>query len=202
MNDAFAGVGEDTLMLAANGVLAGKPLTTGATAAPMETLTSGAFATLVDSGAFTVTTSAFARSAPETNTTPVGANTAGATLTVGETAGTTVGATVGTTVVVAVVGVEAAVGTASGLPPSPPPELGAAGVTDADALDAALLPTLLCAVTLNVYPVPFDRPVTGQLVVLPFAVVHAKDPGELVTVKESILAPPLLEGAVHDTVAD
>jgi hypothetical protein len=37
--------------------------------------------------------------------------------------------------------------------------------------------------------------------VLPFDVVHVTDPGELVTVYELILAPPLLTGAVHDTVA-
>jgi hypothetical protein len=57
-----------------------------------------------------------------------------------------------------------------------------AGVTEDEALDATLLPALLSAVTVNVYPVPFDRPVTRQLVVLPFAVVHVTAPGELVTV--------------------
>ena len=77
-----------------------------------------------------------------------------------------------------------------------------AGVTDADGLDATLLPALLLAVTVKVYPVPFARPVTRQLVVLPFAVVHVTDPGELVTVYELILAPPLLTGAVQDTVAE
>ena len=78
----------------------------------------------------------------------------------------------------------------------------AAGVTDAEALDAALLPTLLLAFTVNVYPVPFERPETRQLVVLPFAVVHVKEPGELVTVYEVMLAPPVLLGAAQDTVAD
>ena len=58
----------------------------------------------------------------------------------------------------------------------------AAGVTDAEALDAALLPTLLLALTVNVYPVPFERPVTKQFLALPLAVVHVKEPGELVTV--------------------
>jgi hypothetical protein len=55
-NDALARVCLDTLMLATIGVLAGKPATTGATAAPAGTLTCGAFATLVDAGAFTSTT--------------------------------------------------------------------------------------------------------------------------------------------------
>ena len=46
------------------------------------------------------------------------------------------------------------------------------------------------------------KPDTEQLVVLPFAVVHVFDPGELVTVYEVMLAPPLFPGAVHDTVAE
>jgi hypothetical protein len=37
---------------------------------------------------------------------------------------------------------------------------------------------------------------------LPFAVVQVSAPGELVTVYEVIPEPPLLLGAVHDTVAD
>jgi hypothetical protein len=57
-----------------------------------------------------------------------------------------------------------------------------AGVIDADGLDARLLPALLWAVTVNVYPVPFVRPVTRQIVVLTFAVAHVTAPGELVTV--------------------
>ena len=84
-------------MLAFSGVFAGKPLTTGATAAPIETLTSGAFAALLDSGTFTATNFAFARSAADSSATPAGADTAGEALTDGVTAETTEGTTVGTT---------------------------------------------------------------------------------------------------------
>ena len=85
-------------MLAFSGVFAGKPLTTGATAAPIETLTSGAFAALLDSGTFTATIFAFARSAADSSPTPAGADTEAEALTDGVTAETTEGTTVGTTV--------------------------------------------------------------------------------------------------------
>ena len=49
---------------------------------------------------------------------------------------------------------------------------------------------------------PFVKPVTRQVLVLPFAVVQVTAPGELVTVYEVMAAPPLLAGAVHDTVAE
>lgn len=55
-NVDLALVCEDTLMLATIGVRAGKPLTTGATAEPAETITCGALATVVDAGASTSTT--------------------------------------------------------------------------------------------------------------------------------------------------
>jgi hypothetical protein len=57
-----------------------------------------------------------------------------------------------------------------------------AGITEAEALDATLLPALLWAVAVNVYNVPFVKPVTRQLVVLPFAVAHVTAPGVLVAV--------------------
>jgi len=49
----------------------------------------------------------------------------------------------------------------------------------------------------NVYGVPLVRPVTEQLVA-PLA-THDAPPGDAVTVYELIAAPPLLDGAVHDT---
>ncbi len=53
---------------------------------------------------------------------------------------------------------------ASPLPRVAVPILGAsgtvAGVTELLALDAVLVPTAFVAVTVNVYAVPFDRPVT------------------------------------------
>ncbi len=70
------------------------------------------------------------------------------------------------------------------------------GTTAADAVEAAPVPDAFVAVTLNVYEVPFVRPVTVHEVV---AVVHANEPGDDVTVYELIEAPPLLAGAVHDT---
>jgi hypothetical protein len=57
-----------------------------------------------------------------------------------------------------------------------------AGVTETETLEATLVPTLFWAVTVNVYTVPFVKPVTRQLVKLPFAVAHVTAPGELVTV--------------------
>jgi hypothetical protein len=46
------------------------------------------------------------------------------------------------------------------LDPPPPPPLPAAGVTTADTADAADVPIVLVAVAVNVYEVPFVRPVT------------------------------------------
>jgi hypothetical protein len=51
-------------------------------------------------------------------------------------------------------------------------------------------------VTVNVYAVPFVRPVTVQLV---DAEVHWSEPGDEVTVYPVIAAPPFEDGAVHDT---
>ena len=53
------------------------------------------------------------------------------------------------------------------------------GVTTADADEAAPVPDTFVAVTVNVYDVPFVRPVTVQVVV---AVVQVKEPGVEVTV--------------------
>ena len=47
--------------------------------------------------------------------------------------------------------------------------------------------------------VPFDRPPTEHEV---DEVVHVAPPGLAVTVYELIAAPPVLAGAVHDTVAE
>ena len=71
-----------------------------------------------------------------------------------------------------------------------------AGTTAPDAVDAEPVPAAFVAVTVNVYEVPFVRPVTVQLVV---AVVQVSDPGEDVTVYPVIALPPLLEGAVQET---
>jgi hypothetical protein len=56
---------------------------------------------------------------------------------------------------------------------------GPTGVTEFDAADAGPTPTLFVAVTVNVYAVPFVRPVTVHDV---DAVAQAKPPGEEVTV--------------------
>jgi hypothetical protein len=75
---------------------------------------------------------------------------------------------------------------AEAFPPTADTAVGApgtvAGVTELDAPELAPLPTLFVAVTVNLYPVPLVKPVTRQLVVLPFAVVQVNAPGELVTV--------------------
>jgi hypothetical protein len=55
-----------------------------------------------------------------------------------------------------------------------------AGVTGDEAADASPVPTVLVAVTMNVYAVPSARPVTSAEVAPP--VVAVKPPGEDVTV--------------------
>ena len=54
-----------------------------------------------------------------------------------------------------------------------------AGTTAPDAPEAEPVPALFVAVTVNVYEMPFVRPVTVQLVV---AVVQVNEPGDEVTV--------------------
>jgi hypothetical protein len=71
-----------------------------------------------------------------------------------------------------------------------------AGVTGAVALDGVLVPFAFVAVTVNVYVVPFVRPVrvSGE----PLPVTDA--PVFAVRVYEVIADPPLLAGAVNETV--
>jgi hypothetical protein len=81
-----------------------------------------------------------------------------------------------------------------------------AGVTLLDGPVGALEPAALVAVTVNVYAVPFVRPVNTQFVELPDrAVEHeagvATD-GLEVTVNPLGAEPPLFDGAVQLTVAE
>jgi hypothetical protein len=78
------------------------------------------------------------------------------------------------------------------------PNNGATGVTEALAEDAGEVPIAFVAVTVNVYEVPFDKPVTVNGLEPPDAV---SPPGLDVTVKLVIAEPPLLAGALNDTVA-
>jgi len=64
--------------------------------------------------------------------------------------------------------------------------------------DEALLPELLVATTVNVYEVLFVKPVTQ---IGPFLPVPVNPPGLEVTVYNVMIAPPLLEGAVNETIA-
>jgi len=73
------------------------------------------------------------------------------------------------------------------------------GTTAAEAEETAPEPLAFVAVTVNVYEVPFVRPVTVQVVV---AVVQVNEPGVEVTVYELIAAPPVETGAAHDTTDD
>lgn len=57
-----------------------------------------------------------------------------------------------------------------------------AGVAGADGVEAGPMPAGLVAVTVNVYAVPFVRPLTEQLVVDPLAVVQVRPPGDDVAV--------------------
>jgi len=75
----------------------------------------------------------------------------------------------------------------------------AAGVTDEEAVDAELVPTPFVAVTVKVYPVPFVKPVTLQVVVP--VVLQVKLPGVDVTVYPVIADPPFEPGAVQDMAA-
>jgi hypothetical protein len=56
-----------------------------------------------------------------------------------------------------------------------------------DAADAADVPLALVAVTVNVYAVPFERPVT----VIGLAPVPVNPPGDEVAVKVETAAPPV-----------
>ncbi len=74
----------------------------------------------------------------------------------------------------------------------------ATGVTAADAVEAVLVPALFVAVTLNVYAVPFVRPVTVQESASDDH-PHVPPPELAVTIYAKITAPPVLAGALHDT---
>ena len=77
---------------------------------------------------------------------------------------------------------------AEALPRVPATDVGAygtvAGITADDADDAALVPTLFVAVTVNVYDVPLVKPDTVQAAVigLPVFDVQVKPPGDDVAV--------------------
>src|SRR5665648_624107 len=73
------------------------------------------------------------------------------------------------------------------------------GVTAALATDASEVPTLLVAVTVNVYAVPLVNPVTVPVVAPDVDTVAP--PGDAVTVYPAIAEPPLLAGAVQVTTA-
>jgi hypothetical protein len=68
--------------------------------------------------------------------------------------------------------------------------VGATGVTGADAAESGPKPTALRAFTVNVYDVPFARPVTTHVVV---DVVHVP-PGDPVTTYSMIDDPPVDDG--------
>jgi hypothetical protein len=74
-----------------------------------------------------------------------------------------------------------------------------AGVTELDGDDGTLVPIELVAVTVNVYAVPFVRPVT----VIGDETPDASMPpgGDDITLYLVIVAPPFDAGAVKETVA-
>jgi hypothetical protein len=72
------------------------------------------------------------------------------------------------------------------------------GVTELLALDAVLVPIEFVAVTVNVYAVPFVRPVT---VIGDEPPVAVNPPVFELTVYNVIPEPPLLAGALKETVA-
>ncbi len=72
-------------------------------------------------------------------------------------------------------------------------------MTAADGCEAGPVPMALLAATVNVYGVPFVRPVTPHDSP---AVVQVSPPGEEVTVYPVIGVPPSQAGACHDTEAE
>jgi hypothetical protein len=74
-----------------------------------------------------------------------------------------------------------------------------AGVTAEEADDSPLLPTAFVACTVNVYAVPFAKPLTAHGAA---EQVAPTPPGDAVTRYPVIAAPPLPVGAVHCTLAD
>jgi hypothetical protein len=72
------------------------------------------------------------------------------------------------------------------------------GVTEFETLEALLVPIAFVAVTVNVYVVPLTRPV---IVIGDDPPVAVNPPTFEVTVYEVIAEPPLLAGAVNETVA-
>jgi len=85
--------------------------------------------------------------------------------------------------------------------PVAPTPLGAPGTADgtatADASEAVLVPALFVAVTVNVYAVPFVRPVTVHVVRV--VAPQVAPPGAAVTRYPLTAAPPVSAGAVHTT---
>ena len=79
-------------------------------------------------------------------------------------------------------------------------ELGYPMRTGADCSASKPVPMLLCAVTPNLYDVPFDNPPTVHAGIDGFTGLHVAPPGVDDTVYPSIGAPPS-KGATHETVA-
>ena len=76
---------------------------------------------------------------------------------------------------------------------------GATGVAAAEAEEAWLVPIPFVAVTVQVYPVPFERPATriGELDAVP-----ENAPGSHVAVYPVMIEPPFATGGVNDTASD
>lgn len=75
------------------------------------------------------------------------------------------------------------------------------GVTLLDAAEASPIPLPLTAVTVNVYAVPLDRPVTAHVVAVVVVQVFAGSCTAL-TVYPVMADPQVPAGAVHETEAD
>jgi hypothetical protein len=76
----------------------------------------------------------------------------------------------------------------------------APGITALEGDDAGPEPTEFVATTVNVYEVPFVKPVTVAEVTVPVA-MPVRPPGEEVTVYELMVEPPLEPGAFQLTAA-
>jgi hypothetical protein len=72
-------------------------------------------------------------------------------------------------------------------------------MTEFEATDGELAPTLFRAVTVNVYDTKLLSPATVHVSEL---VVQVYPPGEDVAVYDVIVEPPFDDGALHDTVAE
>jgi hypothetical protein len=196
-------------------VLAGRPLTTGATAAPVITVISGAVNTLVDNGALTTTATAFDASAGLNITTPTGSEVNDESLVDCTELCPTDVCDTGEIADGGIAADDTGVEVSAEFDPLPElfddwgalglatwPGTTTAGVTEAEGEDAGLVPAEFRATTVNAYDVPFVRPTMLHVSTDALGESHVNPPTVLVAVYPVIALPPSTTGATQRTLAD